>query len=144
MQFNTSTDYAIRLILCLAKESKTVSSAKLAAAIGVSSRYLLQIGARLRDAGFIEVTHGGNGGFSLIQSATEVSLYDIVVVMEGRIIHKPSTKDTVLQDNFKPLNIAYKYMSEVLADILKSITIDSLLSRPAEEWYLTSYPIGKE
>ena len=37
MQFNTSTDYAIRLVLCLAKESKTVSSSKLSAAIGVSS-----------------------------------------------------------------------------------------------------------
>ena len=38
MQFNSSTDYAIRLILCLAKESKTVSSSKLATVIGVSSR----------------------------------------------------------------------------------------------------------
>jgi DNA-binding IscR family transcriptional regulator len=67
MQINTSTDYAIRLILYLASESKTVSSSKLAAAIGVSPRYLLQISAKLRDAGFIEVTYGGNGGacFSL-------------------------------------------------------------------------------
>ena len=141
MQFNTSTDYAIRLVLCLAKESKTVSSSKLSAAIGVSSRYLLQISAKLRDADLIEVTYGGNGGFSLLLPATKITLYDIVIVMEGNVIHKPLTEDTVTQEKFKALNIAYKYMGEVLVDILKSITIESLLSQSVEEWYLGSYLI---
>lgn len=136
MQFNSSTDYAIRLILCLAKESKTVSSSKLATVIGVSSRYLLQIGAKLRDAGLIEVTYGGNGGFRLFLSAAKITLYDIVIVMEGMIIHKPFTEDTVSQENFQALNIAYKYMGEVLVDILKSITIESLVSQSIETWYL--------
>ena len=136
MQFNSSTDYAIRLILCLAKESKTVYSSKLATVIGVSSRYLLQISAKLRDAGLIEVTYGGNGGFSLLQPATKITLYDIVIVMEGMIIHKPFTEDTVSQENFQALNIAYKYMGEVLVDILKSITIESLVSQSIETWYL--------
>ena len=141
MQFNTSTDYAIRMILYLAKESKTVSSSKLSAAIGVSSRYLLQISAKLRDAGLIEVTYGGNGGFSLLQPATKITLYDIVIVMEGKIIHKPLAGDTVTQEKFKTLNEAYKYIAEVLIDILKSITIESLLSQSVEEWYLGSYLI---
>ena len=141
MQFNTSTDYAIRLVLCLAKESKTVSSSKLSTAIGVSSRYLLQISAKLRDADLIEVTYGGNGGFRLFLSAAKITLYDIVIVMEGKIIHKPFTEDTIVQEKFKALNIAYKYMGEVLVDILKSITIESLISQSVEEWYLGSYLI---
>lgn len=141
MQFNTSTDYAIQLVLYLAKESKTVSSSKLSAAIGVSSRYLLQISAKLRDAGLIEVTYGGNGGFSLLLPAAKITLYDIVIVMEGNIIHKPLTEDTVMQEKFKALNIAYKYMGQILIDILKSITIESLLSQSVEEWYLGSYLI---
>ena len=141
MQFNTSTDYAIRLILYLAKESKTVSSSKLSTAIGVSSRYLLQISAKLRDADLIEVTYGGNGGFNLLLPATKITLYDIVIVMEGKIIHKPFTEDTIVQEKFKALNIAYKYMGEVLVDILKSITIESLISQSVEEWYLGSYLI---
>lgn len=141
MQFNTSTDYAIQLVLYLAKESKTVSSSKLSAAIGVSSRYLLQISAKLRDADLIEVTYGGNGGFSLLLPAAKITLYDIVIVMEGNIIHKPLTEDTVMQEKFKALNIAYKYMGQILIDILKSITIESLLSQSVEEWYLGSYLI---
>ena len=143
MQFNTSTDYAIRMIRYLAKESKTVSSSKLSAAIGVSSRYLLQISAKLRDAGLIEVTYGGNGGFSLLQPATKITLYDIVIVMEGKIIHKPLAGDTVTQEKFKTLNEAYKYIAEVLIDILKSITIESLLSQSVEEWHLTLHLLIK-
>ena len=144
MQFNTSTDYAIRLVLCLVKESKTVSSSKLSTAIGVSSRYLLQISAKLRDAGLIEVTYGGNGGFRLLHPANTISLFDIVIIMEGSIVDKPFHGDVLTQEKFKTLNEAYKYIGEVLINILKSITIESLLSRSVEEWHLTSYPIGEE
>ena len=58
MQLNRSTDYAIQMLVYLAKARKTVSSSKLAAAIGVSHRYLLQISAKLRAAGFIRAAHG--------------------------------------------------------------------------------------
>ena len=144
MQFNTSTDYAIRMILYLAKESKTVSSSKLATFIGVSSRYLLQISAKLRDGGLIEVTYGGNGGFRLIHPANKISLFDIVIIMEGSTVDKPFPGDALTQEKFKTLNEAYKYIGEVLSDILKSITIENLLSRSVEEWHLASYQRNKE
>jgi len=144
MQFNTSTDYAIRMILYLAKESKTVSSSKLATFIGVSSRYLLQISAKLRDAGLIEVTYGGNGRFRLIHPANKISLFDIVIIMEGSTVDKPFPGDALTQEKFKTLNEAYKYIGEVLSDILKSITIENLLSRSVEEWHLASYQRNKE
>ena len=51
MRLNKSTDYAIQMLLYLAKAGKTVSSSKLAAAMGVSHRYLLQISAKLRRPG---------------------------------------------------------------------------------------------
>ena len=61
MQLNRSTDYAIRMLICLSRTSGAVSSSKLARAIGVSPRYLPQIGARLRDAGFVSVSFGAAG-----------------------------------------------------------------------------------
>ena len=62
---SASTDYAIRMMICLADAAGPVSSSKLARMIGVSTRYLLQIGARLRDAGMITVTYGSSGGYKL-------------------------------------------------------------------------------
>lgn len=138
MQFNTSTDYAIRIIFYLAKESKTVSSSKLAAAIGVSARYLLQIGAKLRNASLITATYGPAGGFSLISSPKEISLYDIIIIMESHISNKKIQADREELAEFKILNVAYGYMDTMLNSMLKSITIESLLSQSTERWYLAS------
>ena len=85
MQLNRSTDYAIQMLVYLAKTRKTVSSSKLAAAIGVSHRYLLQISAKLRAAGFIRAAHGPSGGLKLDKAPEEISLYDIILSMEGAV-----------------------------------------------------------
>ena len=83
MQLNRSTDYAIQMLVYLAKTGKTLSSSKLAAAMGVSHRYLLQISAKLRGAGFIRAVHGPSGGLALIKPPDEISLYDVIISMEG-------------------------------------------------------------
>lgn len=138
MQLNISTDYAIRVLLYLAKTSKIVSSSKLSSAIGVSSRYLLQIGAKLRDANLITTTYGSAGGYALTKPPRDISLFDIIVVMEGKIrTGKRSDSENGLEETeCRLLNVAYEYLDNVLVDILKSITIDNLLTQSLEEWYL--------
>ena len=89
MQLNRSTDYAIQMLVYLAKAEKTVSSPKLAAAIGVSHRYLHQDSAKLRAAGFIRAAHGPSGGLVLIKHPDEISLYDVIISME-RIVQTGS------------------------------------------------------
>ena len=81
MQLNRSTDYAIRMLICLSRASGAVSSSKLARAIGISPRYLLQIGARLRDAGFVYVGHGPAGGYQLSRTPAKISLMDVIMAM---------------------------------------------------------------
>ena len=43
MQLNRSTDYAIQMLVYLAKNGQTLSSTKLAASLGISYRYLLKL-----------------------------------------------------------------------------------------------------
>ena len=136
MRINTSTDYAVRMVLCLAKESGTVSSSKLAAAIGVSSRYLLQVSAKLRDAGLIVTTHGPNGGAYLSRRAEEISLYDVIYAMEKQSMGKGTLEVRGIQSEFQILHAAYRHVDTVLRDLLKSITIESLLTQDIETWYL--------
>ena len=136
MRLNRSTDYAIRVVLCLAKEERAISSSKLSRMVGVSPRYLLQIGARLRGAGLIATTYGPTGGFSLLRAPREISLYDIIAVMEGHISNKKDPEDRDELAEVKILNAAYGYVDTVLNDILKSITIESLLAQSIEKWYL--------
>ena len=122
MQLNKSTDYAIRLLICLAETPVPVPSSKLAVEVGVSQLYLLQIGAKLREAGFIKTAHGPTGGYVLTRCPEEISLYDIITVMEGMYwnIHAKS-EGTLL-----PLHAAYSQLEDMVKQHLCSITLNDL------------------
>ena len=129
MQLNRSTDYAIQMLLYLAKAGKTVSSSKLAAAIDVSHRYLLQISAKLRAAGFIRAAHGSSGGLALEKAPEEISLYDVILGMEGAvqtgdICGIPS--DEISQEMFI-LENEYRRVDCMLERALKEITLARIL-----------------
>ena len=129
MQLNRSTDYAIQMLLYLAKAGKTVSSSKLAAAIGVSHRYLLQISAKLRAAGFIRAAHGPSGGLALDKAPEEISLYDVILGMEGiiktgEICGVPS--DEVSKEMLMLKN-EYRKVDCMLERELKAITLARIL-----------------
>ena len=129
MQLNRSTDYAIQMLLYLAKAGKTVSSSKLAAAIGVSHRYLLQISAKLRAAGFIRAAHGPSGGLALDKAPEEISLYDVILGMEGiiqtgEICGVPS--DEVSQEMLMLKN-EYRKVDCMLERSLKEITLARIM-----------------
>lgn len=108
MKLNISTDYAIRIILYLAKSERVVSSGKLAEALNISPRYLLRICAKLRDAGMLVTMYGPTGGFTLTQCPNEISLYDIIIKMEDVIKAKARLEDAK-EEPFETLDVAYSY-----------------------------------
>ena len=129
MQLNRSTDYAIQMLLYLAKVGKTVSSSKLAAAMGVSHRYLLQISAKLRAAGFIRAAHGPSGGLKLDKAPEEINLYDIILSMEGavrtgEICGSPALE---IEQEIDILERMYHSVDTMLEQLLKKITLSHLL-----------------
>ena len=129
MQLNRSTDYAMQMLVYLAKAGKTVSSSKLAAAIGASHRYLLQIGAKLRAAGFIRAAHGPSGGLKLAKAPEEISLYDVILSMEGvvqtgKICGLPSDE---LEQEMVTLEMAYQRLNILLERELKKIMLSDII-----------------
>ena len=129
MQLNRSTDYAIQMLVYLAKAGKTVSSSKLAAAIDVSHRYLLQISAKLRAAEFIRAAHGSSGGLKLDKAPEEISLYDIILSMEGavrtgEICGSPALE---IEQEIDILERMYHSVDTMLEQLLKKITLSHLL-----------------
>ena len=129
MQLNRSTDYAIQMLVYLAKAEKTVSSSKLAAAIGVSHRYLLQVSAKLRAAGFIRAAHGPSGGLKLAKAPEEISLYDIILSMEGavQIGEICGTPIAVMAQEMLALEAEYRKIEKMLEKALKVVTLENIL-----------------
>ena len=129
MQLNRSTDYAIQMLLYLAKAGKTVSSSKLAAAIGVSHRYLLQISAKLRAAGFIRAAYGSSGGLKLAKAPEKISLYDIILSMEGAVRTGAicGTPAPDIEREIATLERMYHSVDTMLEQLLKKIALSHLL-----------------
>ena len=133
MQLNRSTDYALRMLICLSRASGAVSSSKLARAIGVSPRYLLQIGARLRDAGFVHVGHGPAGGYQLSRPPAKISLMDVIMAMnrKGNVSVLPDKRPP--KEDFHTLECIYRQLEKGIQRQLESITISELSQTECEE-----------
>ena len=121
--------HAIQMLLYLAKAGKTVSSSKLAAAIGVSHRYLLQISAKLRAARLIRAAHGSSGGLVLIKHPDKISLYDVIISMEGivQVGKICGVSSSEIQLEFYALDMIYMRINTILECELKKISLKDIL-----------------
>ncbi|MBY8978005.1 Rrf2 family transcriptional regulator [Rhodobacteraceae bacterium NNCM2] len=83
MRLTTFTDYGLRMLMRLASEpGRAFSTADLAEEFGLSRNHLAKIMQRLAGAGIIETRRGGGGGAQLARPAAEISLGDIVRLLE--------------------------------------------------------------
>ena len=129
MQLNRSTDYAIQMLVYLAKNGQTLSSTKLVASLGISYRYLLQISSKLRAAGFILAVRGPSGGLKIFKNPEEISLYDVILSMEGvvqtgKICGLPSDE---LEQEMVTLEMAYQRLNILLERELKKIMLSDII-----------------
>ena len=129
MQINRSTNYAIQMLLYLSKANRMVTSSRLSAAIGISYRYLLQISAKLKAAGFIRAAHGPSGGLKLDKAPEEISLYDIILSMEGAVRTGEicGTPAPEIEQEIDTLERMYHSVDTMLEQLLKKITLSHLL-----------------
>ena len=138
MMLNASTDYAIKIIVYLARCNRVVSSKELSKAIEVSPRYLLQICARLRDAHLLSTSYGSTGGFELSLPPARISLFDIISVMENEhVFFNPAGEQVHPSGVFTLLTKTYSCLTKMQRLRLEEITIEKLIMDTKEEHIIT-------
>ena len=83
MQFQRSTDYAIRILHYLNSHEPLSTASTIAEAIGISYPKFIEIATQLRKHGMLSSEQGRNGGYRLAKSASKISLYDVFLAIEG-------------------------------------------------------------
>ena len=84
MNFSKTTSYAISVLGFMAKNEKTMYSAKkLNELLEIPWPYLRQLLTNLSKSGFIYSTQGRNGGFQLNKPADQIVLAEIIDSVEG-------------------------------------------------------------
>lgn len=83
MRLTAFTDYGLRMLMRLASApDRAVSTADLAAELGLSRHHLAKILQRLAQAGVVETRRGGGGGAVLARPASEIRLGGVVRLLE--------------------------------------------------------------
>lgn len=83
MQFNLTTDYAIRIIYCLAERKTIVTSHEISEKMGIPQHYVLKIMRNLTAAGLAERFSGIQGGFRIARK--KINLYDVTRAVEPKM-----------------------------------------------------------
>ena len=102
MQFNITTDYAIRTVLYLGQCKKRASTTEIAKEMGIPRGYLEKVLSKLKKAEYIPANLGTKGGYSLNKSLKEITLGDVIRIMENTT----KINRCLEQDNFCNRNAA--------------------------------------
>lgn len=88
LKINRQTDYAVRVVLALAKLGKGArrSSADIQQEMLIPKSFMSRIVAQLAREGLIDTFPGRDGGLSLPRPASLISLKDVVEAFEGPIL----------------------------------------------------------
>lgn len=82
MQLNITTDYAIRLLLCLGEMDVKKPGTTIAEEMSIPPKYILKIATKLRGAGLIRSASGSHGGYYLLKPLDKITWLDVIRVME--------------------------------------------------------------
>lgn len=85
MRLSTRSRYAIRALLDLAAHTDQgpILVREIAEREDISVRYLEQLLLPLKAAGMVRATRGSSGGFTLARKPGEISLREVIQIMEG-------------------------------------------------------------
>jgi Rrf2 family transcriptional regulator, cysteine metabolism repressor len=135
VKISVKVDYACRVMAELARLHGTGELARidhLAETEAVPANFLAQILLDLRDHGLISSRRGNRGGYTLARAPEEISLYDILMAVEGQCLH--------LSGNYhgrsgRRLKQVWDEISKTLVEKTKSYTLDQLATKNATEMY---------
>lgn len=135
MKISVKVDYACRVMAELARLHGSGGLAQiehLAKVEAVPANFLAQILLKLRDHGLITSRRGNQGGYTLARPPEEISLYDILMAVEGKCLH--------LSGNFdgrsgRRLKQVWDEISEALVKKTKGYTLDQLSSTGTAAMY---------
>jgi Rrf2 family protein len=134
MRISSKGDYGLRALFDLAQRygEGPVQSDDIATRQGVPVNYLNQLLIIMRRAGLIESIRGPQGGHLLARPPDQITLLEILTVLEGQFIASDSGREDLrpLQlDDSEIINNVWNEIRTTLEERLRAITLEDLCQR---------------
>ncbi len=130
MYITLEADYAVRIILYLLRENKRADAKTISSNTGVTIRFALKILNKLVSSGLVNSFKGKNGGYEVAKSASDISLYDVIYVIDGPCVlsrclledknctHDPDDSCKIRHEFFKISELIHTHLDKVKFDSL--------------------------
>ena len=133
MRVSAKTEYACIAMMELAAHwgsSEPVRIRRIAERHGVPPRFLVQILLQLKGAGLVASVRGAAGGYLLVKSPQDISLGQVMEVIDGSTEEKgPTSSASPDSPAVKALMQTWKEVGEMQRKMLNSISLAELLDR---------------
>ncbi len=136
MELTRRADYAIRAVIYMARlaEGERASTSEIASEQHIPLPFLAKIISQLAVAGVVDAMRGASGGVRLARSPDEISMLDVIEVIEGPLAlnHCLCTSNGC---SLKPTCPMYEVWADVQRRVvrrLKATTFDKLARRADE------------
>lgn len=83
MHITLESDYAVRIVHCLARNGGRMDAKRIAEETGVTLRFSLKILRKLVAGGLVSSYKGTKGGYELGRPPEDISLCDVIEMVEG-------------------------------------------------------------
>jgi len=133
MRITKETDYALRIVRCIASHDTLVDAKTISAEIAVPLRFTLKILQKLASGGVIASKKGSKGGYFIEKAPSEITMLQIFETIEGPIVIARCGQDERMcsSDGNKCSCFYSRVFDEInvlISEKLKSITLEDITS----------------
>lgn len=135
MKLSVKVDYACRVLAQLARSygsDKLAHIEDLAATEAVPANYLVQILSELRNGGLISSKRGKQGGYALAKPPQDVTLYDIVCLIEGDVLELSASGEGF---SGPQVDAVWREVKEAFEQQCRGKTLDQMMNLNGDEMY---------
>ena len=132
VRISAKSDYAVRaaVVLATAGLRESVKAEAIARSQEIPLKFLLNILSELRRGRIVTSHRGTHGGFQLARPASEITVADIIRVMEGPLasVHEILPEDINYPPPSESLRQVWVAVRASLRTVLESVTVADLAS----------------
>lgn len=133
MKISTKGRYGLRTLMDIAlhQEKGPVPLNDISARQDISAKYLWQVLNPLRAAGLLSVVRGARGGYALAQLPEQITLLEVVSILEGpvSIVDCVATTDACERAERCTCRSVWDEINATLVEALRGVTLADILER---------------
>lgn len=133
MRITQEADYALRIVALLASHDSVVDANTIAEEAGVTQRFALKILRKLVLGEIVSSQKGASGGYRLLRKADEITLKDVIELIDGEIAISKCLSDKHvcskqgINKSACKIHLIFDAINQDLIKSLENITIASVI-----------------